>query len=197
MLIKCAIVSLHTPNIAEYAELTAANKRQYCDRWGCEFIGYSQQFDTRPPAWSKIVALIKHLPYYDWLLWMDADACILQPDVDLFAPIVNSDKHFLFSYDHAGINCGIFAVRNTPDALAYLHKINGMSDRYENHCWWEQAAIHELHRTDAAFRELSGMLEKRVYNGYPNEENIVVLHTPSWKHADRVAIFSKFCTTMD
>ncbi len=54
-------------------ELVTPNKRSYVARHGYEFVDASDVLDKeRPPSWSKILAVRKSLPHYDWVFWNDA-----------------------------------------------------------------------------------------------------------------------------
>ncbi|KAH7306681.1 hypothetical protein KP509_22G025000 [Ceratopteris richardii] len=52
--------------------LVAPNKIKYAKRHGYTFIDASDIIDrSRPPSWSKILAVRKHLPKFDWIFWND------------------------------------------------------------------------------------------------------------------------------
>lgn len=54
-------------------DLVTPNKQSYVERHGYDFIDASDVLDrNRPPSWSKILAMKKHLPNYEWVFWNDA-----------------------------------------------------------------------------------------------------------------------------
>jgi mannan polymerase II complex MNN10 subunit len=54
-------------------EMVAPNKKAYVKRHGYDFIDASSLLDTtRPPSWSKILAVKEQLSHYDWVFWNDA-----------------------------------------------------------------------------------------------------------------------------
>lgn len=54
-------------------EMVAPNKKAYVRRHGYDFIDASSLLDaTRPPSWSKILAVKEHLSQYDLVFWNDA-----------------------------------------------------------------------------------------------------------------------------
>lgn len=54
-------------------EMVAPNKKAYVKRHGYDFIDASSLLDTtRPPSWSKILAVKEHLSQFDWVFWNDA-----------------------------------------------------------------------------------------------------------------------------
>jgi len=70
-----AIITLGTNNIESYTKFTFSINKRYAENNNYKFIKYDDVLDnTRPPAWSKILALQNNINKYDWLLWIDADA---------------------------------------------------------------------------------------------------------------------------
>lgn len=54
-------------------EAVRGNKRAYAERMGYDFFDARNLVDpSRPPSWSKILAVRSQLPYYDWVFWNDA-----------------------------------------------------------------------------------------------------------------------------
>ena len=55
------------------ADLVTPNKVSYTKRHGYQFVDASDLLDkSRPPSWSKILAVRKYLADYDWVFWNDA-----------------------------------------------------------------------------------------------------------------------------
>ncbi|RWV78418.1 hypothetical protein GW17_00060620, partial [Ensete ventricosum] len=51
----------------------AGNKQAYAARMGYVFVDAGGMVDhSRPPSWSKILAVRSQLPHYDWVFWNDA-----------------------------------------------------------------------------------------------------------------------------
>ncbi|GBG63411.1 hypothetical protein CBR_g38033 [Chara braunii] len=66
------------------AEMVTPNKEKYVKKHGYDFIDASDLVDRhRPPSWSKILAVKKHLRSYDWVFWTDADSVVTNPEVTL------------------------------------------------------------------------------------------------------------------
>ncbi|KAG1362547.1 putative alpha-1,2-galactosyltransferase [Cocos nucifera] len=65
-------------------DAVGGNKRAYAERMGYDFIDARRLVDpSRPPNWSKILAVRSHLHHYDWLFWNDADTVVTNPDISL------------------------------------------------------------------------------------------------------------------
>jgi hypothetical protein len=100
------VVSVATDEMRDLRDLTFANKRAYCQKHGYKFVEARQSLDpSRPPAWSKIVALgqlCKSFPQ-QWALWIDADAGFARMD---FAAeeLIDESVDFIITRDWNGIN---------------------------------------------------------------------------------------------
>ncbi|CAM9495252.1 unnamed protein product, partial [Phaeothamnion confervicola] len=109
---------------------------------------------SRPGAWSKIVVLRQLLAKdtFDWLVFMDMDAFVMNPSIKLEWLIEGSGgKDILMTEDWNGANTGVFLVRNSRWSRWLLDE------------WWkqdqfisgdfpfeyEQRGLHFLLQTDA------------------------------------------------
>eukprot|EP00250_Pteridium_aquilinum_P024812 c29641_g1_i1 orf=131-757(+) len=88
------------------ADLVNPNKLSYAKRHGYQFIDASDLLDkSRPPSWSKILAVRKYLPQYNWIFWNDADDIIKS-----IAGNKNFDEmpDLIVTKDVTGVNAGMF-----------------------------------------------------------------------------------------
>lgn len=54
-------------------EAVWGNKRRYAERRGYDFVDATGLVDrSRPPNWSKVLAVRSSLRFYDWIFWNDA-----------------------------------------------------------------------------------------------------------------------------
>ena len=62
-----------------------ANKQAYADAHGYDFIVDADAIDRSAAtrSWSKLSAMRKHLPRYDFLLYVDVDAVVMNPETGL------------------------------------------------------------------------------------------------------------------
>ncbi|KAH7425095.1 hypothetical protein KP509_11G039700 [Ceratopteris richardii] len=118
--------------------LVAPNKEKYAKRHGYTFIDASNTLDaSRPPSWSKILAVRKHLPNFDWVFWNDVDSLVTNPDISLeeiIGSVIGSRYHkvtpdLIITKDVTGINAGMFFFRNTEWSMLFLEK------------WWNQTSF--------------------------------------------------------
>ncbi|KAF4655805.1 hypothetical protein FOL47_009268 [Perkinsus chesapeaki] len=115
--LKIAIVSVCDYNAAAtpLAELSKRNKKAYADLHGYDLIVHTKSpmhhdaftdiadiYPSRPPAWSKIDAVMEALGsgHYDWVMWMDCDSYFMTPEVRL------EDVLALAAAEHSGGNAG-------------------------------------------------------------------------------------------
>lgn len=120
------------------ADLVTPNKLSYAKRHGYDFIDASNLLDkSRPPSWSKILAVRTHLPQYDWVFWNDADSLVTNPTIaldDVINSIVGSTNFdempdFIVTEDVTGINAGMFFFRNSSWSIQFLD------------LWWNQTSF--------------------------------------------------------
>jgi len=104
---------------------------------------------SRPAAWSKILEVRKHLPRYDWLMFIDVDTLIMNPAVRL-EDVADDSVDQVLAADHNGVNSGVWMVRNTPWSFTFLDELWAQDDLvkgpYLFH--YEQRAFHRLFHTD-------------------------------------------------
>jgi hypothetical protein len=77
---KIAIVSLYTPEIADYAVCSEMSVRDYCLKQGYTFYVYREKLDAHASAnWSKARAILNHFDDHEDVVWMDSDTIIYNP----------------------------------------------------------------------------------------------------------------------
>ena len=127
----------------EYVKYTDRRKKQYCEKWGIDYLRTSDNLlPSLHAVWSKIPIVIDELKRYDWVVWMDADATTVGMDFDLNAYLLTIDDKVVIQKDKLNWNAGVFAVSNGKRTLEWLDHIYGMrtNPRY-NSGWREQQAM--------------------------------------------------------
>tara|TARA_B110000977_G_scaffold171728_2_gene223587 strand:+ start:19170 stop:20567 length:1398 start_codon:yes stop_codon:yes gene_type:complete len=154
---RFAILTLCDANAGYICAASAANKRRYCDLHGYDLIVSRTAADpTRPAAWSKILEVRKHLPRYDWLVFIDVDTLIMNPSVTL-EQIADDTVDQVIAADHNGVNSGVWLVRNTPWSFYFLDELWAQDDLVKgNYLFhYEQRAFHRLFHTDPWSKQAS------------------------------------------
>jgi len=118
-------------------EVTFPNFRRYADRQGYRFFDASALIDpTRPPAWSKILAVQNLLKLRskegeracDWVFWLDADILIMNSTIRLESLLPGSSTGIDLVVTHDRkftANSGAWMVRNSEWSLRFLDE------------WWD------------------------------------------------------------
>ncbi|KAJ3688889.1 hypothetical protein LUZ61_018053 [Rhynchospora tenuis] len=131
---RMAIVSLSN----RVQETVWQNKKSYTKKMGYHFIDASCMIDrSRPPSWSKILAVKSSLQDHDWVFWNDADTLVTNPDIYLENILLaligrsdfNSTPDFILTEDYNGVNAGVFFFRKSEWSNRFLDT------------WWNQTSF--------------------------------------------------------
>ncbi|MGI8632692.1 MAG: putative nucleotide-diphospho-sugar transferase [Solirubrobacterales bacterium] len=177
---------------------------RYCQRWGYDYFACSWPVDfSRPVAWSKIALLRALLDSYDTVVWMDADAVIVDHGTDIGTETDNC--HFLSLVEHEvegkrNPNTGVVLLRSCDEARDFLDQVWEKAE-YLHHRWWEQAAVMDVLGYDVDSGEIVGdsphrsgvaWLSKR-WNSIPDDpvRNPYVRHYPGWTVSRRLAYMTR------
>lgn len=100
----------------------------------------------RPPSWGKVRLLRGLLDRYDIVLWIDADAIILDGSTDP-ADLLGPDHYqalvCLHQLGQEFPTCGVWLLRSTAKAKAFLDAV-WAKEEYIHDRYWEQAAALDL-----------------------------------------------------
>lgn len=88
-------------------------KYEYAARHGFDVTAVRGRIaKDRPASWSKIPLCRQALEYADWLWWLDADAPITNPALDV-RQYCDESADIVITADANGINCGSLLLRNS------------------------------------------------------------------------------------
>ncbi|KNC84626.1 hypothetical protein SARC_03156 [Sphaeroforma arctica JP610] len=134
---KIAMVTLNTPNIAQYANLAEISQKHYAKKHGYDFYVYRDStldwdmergFWDSAVTWNKVNAVPRHMPDHEWVMWIDSDAVITNLDITLESIIAQGEgKEFLIADDPGGwqLNTGVWFAKNTQWTRDMMQK------------WWQ------------------------------------------------------------
>lgn len=151
---------------------------KYCKKWGYDFKGYTgkdfyfnkgmginthemqtEKQDQQVLAfnWNKVAIVGSNLFDYDYVMWVDADAFIVDfsQSLEEVFDLGNTGKEFFLSPDAVSLNMGVFLVKNCQNMHQLFQKWMEMAfekNEYyssdfttgEQICNFEQAAWCEL-----------------------------------------------------
>ena len=122
--------------------------RRFAERHGYDVVvGGEESIADRAPAWSKVLLLRNLLETYDYVLWVDADAIILDDSVDPVSLLGEEDYQALVRYRWNDEECactGVWLLRDVEKAKAFLDAVWNSGDGYLRLHPWEQAAAMRL-----------------------------------------------------
>lgn len=132
-------------NHAELLEIGRPAIETYCERHGYDLVVRTQQRTDLPASWEKIPLVRELLDDYPEVMWMDADAVIVDPSEDIFAALSPDRSIGIVMHVNLSLlpNAGVLAFRSSPEAIALLDQVWATRERYRDHGWWEQAALCE------------------------------------------------------
>jgi GR25 family glycosyltransferase involved in LPS biosynthesis len=178
---RFAIAMLYTSEVASLGRRTARVMRAYARRHGYEAVVATASIDaSRKAVWSKILLLHRYMlenPDCKWVLWLDADAVIMNPQRRL-EELVDDDVDFVAAEDlpPSPMNAGVFLVRNCPATLDMLRRSYAKKHHVASG-FQEQAAIFEALQ-EAKETVRSRIVSRRLLNSFAFEyqEGDFILH---------------------
>lgn len=175
---KIALVTLVTKEIEDISYDSSVNKSNYCKKHGIEFIYFEQRLSTRHAQWDKIKTVQKTLPWFDYVIWMDADAVFNNFNTS-FKDIINEhpDAPLIICKDpcydgesvHLMINTGIMIFKNTSVSHKMLHDV------------WTSVEDYNVLE-----------LDKYSYEGYPHEQGALA-NLLNHKYKNNFVLKEQYC----
>jgi hypothetical protein len=114
---KIAIVSLYTKEISDYAVHSENSIKEYCQKQGYTFYIYREKLEENSsPNWSKAQALVNHIDDHEYIIWMDSDTLIFNPEKKLESIIEKASRKFILATkdigDHCMLNSGVLFFKS-------------------------------------------------------------------------------------
>jgi hypothetical protein len=162
---RIALLNFFDANYTPVGAISAPNKLEYCMRHNYAYV--CERIPTvteRPAAWHKLDMIRRHLPYFDWVMWNDADTLIMNPEIEL-EDLLDPAYRIVTGSDDGGINTGNFLVQNSPKTFEMLSEWWRQED-WINHYLWEQKALTELVEDNYHWEQAVKVLPPRAMNSY-------------------------------
>ena len=114
---KIAIVSLYTKEISDYAIYSEKSIKEYCEKQGYTFYIYRESLNHQAfPNWSKAQALLNHIDNHEYIIWIDSDTLIFNPEKTFESIIQKAPKKFILATKDIGnnsmLNSGILLFKS-------------------------------------------------------------------------------------
>ena len=179
---KIAILTMQIgENYIKTTHLGIVNKENYCQKHNYDFINNQENLDTtRPIPWSKILLINKHLPFYDWVFWTDADSLIMNYNIQLES-LIDLNYDIVISKDTNGLNSGNFLIKNSEWSLTFLSQVYNLT-QFINNPWWEQAAImYQLKSNNSDYNKHVKYINQNLLNSYVKtfKKGDFIIHFPN------------------
>jgi hypothetical protein len=135
--------------LAPLLEISRPTLEAYAERHQWELVvGTQARADGRPASWAKIPFIAGLLGTYDLVMWVDADAVIVDGSVDIASELRLRKHLYLVEHHHAPsgevtANAGALMLRAGRWTRSLLRAIWEQEDLV-NHRWWENAALMRL-----------------------------------------------------
>ena len=181
------------------AELTRPSKIEYCKTHNYVHLdAIVNENYNKPIGWLKIEVFLKEIENYDWILYVEADAMILNQTIrlenlidDNYDIIVAKNRH---NKKKIEINCGVMLVKCSEWSKNFFKNL--LEDT--SNSWFEQGAIMDKINNDQEIRKHFKLVENRFFNSYFHEwypdDNFrpgdFILHAAGSSNSFREKLFS-------
>lgn len=207
---KIAIVTFENRKSDEYIDLHNKSIKLYCEKWNYDYLFYDTCMHN--VYWCKIHYVLDALKSgkYDYVLWMDSDTVIKNPNISMDLIVNKYSSDILVSSDGTVAFCaGVFIIKNSPIGIEYIEDCinskqseciikdgNILKGLWAGMCY-EQGVMNML-IFNKYFKYTTCLPSHIIYNGYINETNELcdidtfILHLYGSKNELRSKCFKRF-----
>jgi hypothetical protein len=190
-----AIATLYTPEIAELGLVTSGVMRAYAERHGYTAIVARSLLDpSRHPFWSKLVLVEHYLsnnPSCKWVMWMDADAVITNPEKRL-EDFLERGVDFVIAEDpYSPVNSGVFLARNCAATIYVLRRAYAKTHLLPHELAEQMAVAEALFDSRATVN--TRLVSRRLLNSFAgeHEKGDFIIHYAGWPAERKLAAAKK------
>ena len=97
----------------------------------------------RPASWNKLPLFLELFDHYDLVVWVDADAAIVDPTHDIADELGPDDLMGVVAHEYDGQvvpNCGVWVLRRDDAVRSFVEQLWTKTE-FLDHRWWENAAF--------------------------------------------------------
>jgi ADP-heptose:LPS heptosyltransferase len=194
------LVTLYNSPFYDLATITAARMRQYAQIHGYRFVEHRSLLDqSRHPAWNKIMAVRNAMSSSrsHWILWVDADAVIMNYEHRI-EDLIYEGCDLIFGSDFNGLNSAVFLARNCEwcrqffDTVYSLGDINYDPDHYGPK--WEQNTIKHLLNNFSGLKDHVALHPENRMNALPDtyKDGDFILHLGGLSIEERLEALTEY-----
>ncbi|CAG8500929.1 567_t:CDS:2 [Dentiscutata erythropus] len=175
-----------SPSMLDVAYMSSENKRIYAQKHGYAFIPRSLEFqqNTHNPnlkTWGRIDAVKKVLPYYDWVLWIDNDAIIINQEVSIQELFKNkssaNNDNISRSKKDLKFNAGVFLIKSSEWSFEFLKKMQEMKGLHN-----EQESMWQLFNEYPSLKDHTLVLD--------HDDHTFTTFSDDWQNDDFIVHFA-------
>lgn len=201
---KIAVVTCYDANFQAITDIVMPKWEAYCAKHGYDFIQKTCWEGGRHAVWAKIWAIHQELRSYDYVLSIDADTLVTNPEVsiELFL-CAYPERELWVTHDTNGLNSGVFIVKNTDFTWKLFQDI-WHHHNFINAPLGEQIAMRErIEGLSTEDKEKVKIVPQKQLNAYKYEnyskcfpdgqweKDCFLLHLPGMNNVERVKIFGE------
>lgn len=197
---KVCIFTWYDEGIKEYADITADINRKYCLREGFTFLKDDiKRMNNRHPAWERLPLFLELCKKdFDYIVWIDADACFRFHKNKLKDIINEYEKYdIIFSYDNPytkNINSGFMIMKNNDYTKQYIKDI--IDDKDSTYFFrpnWDQEKINQFYDKNVNnIKNHSCILSYHLLQDFHlKNPNSLIIHLAGQNKEKRIKIFSE------
>ena len=201
---KICVVSLATKEIDDMS-ISILNKQHYCKNHNYTFVNFNERFSKRHCQWDKIQAVLKVINWFDYVIWIDADAVFNNQSIS-FEQIIceHPEKDLLICKDpcyhedrpHCMINTGVMIFKNTPVSIELLEDTwNSCTDynvetidkySYDGYPHEQGALANILKKKTDKYSNCYYLYEQTKFNSHPcvSNDNTFIIHFMGSRQSD-------------
>jgi len=189
-------------SFSDLLKITNSSKEEYCETHGYDFYCRTEGIRTdRAIGWEKIQIICDHIDKYDYIFYVECDACIINQTIKL-ENLIDDNHDVIFgkvsnTKDHIQINSGVFLVKCSEWSKEFFNFLNEkkITNRYAN----EQEAIIDQINTNSETLKHFKVVHLRFFNSYYHswhpEDNYqhgdFILHAAGSSNNYRAALFNE------
>ncbi len=189
---KGVLIQLATGPHLELIEITRAHHRAYAERHGLDYwCVEGNPAAPKRPGWGKIPLILSALEMgFERVVWLDADAVIVDPGVNL-STVIDAGIGLVRHPNPDHWNSGVMVVCRSDEAQRFFAAVNAAPEN--DSAWMEQLPINQL----AGRPEFAGLLTPldAALNSTPGAvmaPQPIVLAAHGLPHADRRELLAKW-----
>jgi hypothetical protein len=166
------IISGYDENYRNIGNLSSDLIEKYTKKYDFKYkIFFNKFYHKRAYSWNKVKFLLEsfdEIEYDDYAMWIDADAFILNDNINIEKIFKNYNSDFLITKDINVINCGVFAVKKTNYMIDFLNNWWN-KDGYETGWWENQALLDMVSINEMGIKSHLKILDQKIMNSYKYE----------------------------